>query len=59
MRRFRGGGTREKLEEIARDTGVFLVVGVMERADSVYVCRQKGYFGKGESLIPNLNLHLM
>lgn len=55
---FRGDGTREKLEKIARDTGVFLVVGVVERAGGslycavLYVCPQEGCVGKRRKVMP-------
>ncbi|CAK7264227.1 hypothetical protein SEPCBS119000_000881 [Sporothrix epigloea] len=55
---FTGDGTRETLERIARQTGVFLVVGAIEKAERnlycavVYVCPQKGVLGKRRKLQP-------
>ncbi|KAL8377344.1 hypothetical protein RB595_008161 [Gaeumannomyces hyphopodioides] len=54
----RGDGTREKLEDIARRMGVFLVVGCIERAGgslycaAVYVCPKLGMIGKRRKVMP-------
>lgn len=54
----RGDGTRETLEEIAAQTGVFLVSGLIEKAGGslycavVYVCPKRGMIGKRRKVLP-------
>lgn len=55
---WRGDGTREALEQIARKTDVFVVTGVVERAGGslycavLYVCPRKGVLGKRRKVMP-------
>lgn len=54
----RGDGTREVLEEVAAETGLFLVTGVIEKAGGslycavVYVCPKRGMIGKRRKVLP-------
>ena len=54
----RGDGTREIVERIAREQGVFVVSGVLERSGGtlycavIYVCPHRGIIGKRRKVMP-------
>ncbi|KAK7420588.1 hypothetical protein QQZ08_010348 [Neonectria magnoliae] len=54
----RGDGSREELERIARDSGVFIVTGCIEKTGGslycsvVYVCPKEGMLGKRRKVLP-------
>jgi nitrilase len=55
---YRGDGVREELERIAKETGVFIVTGLVERCAgtlycaAVFVCPKFGVLGKRRKLMP-------
>lgn len=61
----KGDGTREELERIAAETGVFIVVGLIEKAGGslycavVYVCPQRGMVGKRRKVMPVSRDHVL
>lgn len=54
----RGDGSREELERIARESGVFIVTGCIEKTGGslycsvVYVCPKEGMLGKRRKVLP-------
>jgi hypothetical protein len=59
----RGDGSREEIEKIARGSGVFLVVGCIEKAGGslycsvLYVCPKLGVIGKRRKVMPVSPFH--
>ena len=57
-KKFRGDGIREELERIARETGVFVVTGLVERCagtlycGAVFVCPKLGVRAKRRKVMP-------
>ena len=57
-KKYRGDGMREELERIAKETGILIVTGVVERCAGslycgvLYVCPKQGVLGKRRKIMP-------
>ena len=55
---YRGDGVRERLERLSKETGVFIVTGVVEKAgaslycSAVYIDPERGCLGKRRKVMP-------